>query len=114
MIKIFLISEIICFTLAALVHFGIIAQGYEHQKARVAESIIALILLIGLVVILIKPNLKRKAGIFVQAIALFGTFIGLITIIIGVGPQTFPDIIFHSAIIIILIWGLITAKSQEI
>jgi hypothetical protein len=30
-------------------------------------------------------------------------------IAIGVGPQTRPDIVYHVAIVVVLIWGLVVA-----
>ena len=111
MIKIFLISEIIGFAGAALVHFGILINGYEHEKAGIAESVIALVLLIGFIIISLNPERLKITSYVVQGFALFGTLIGVFTMIVGVGPQSMPDKIFHVCISIILITGLIlTAK----
>ena len=111
MIKFFLIIEILGFAGAALVHFGIFVNGYEHEKARIAESVIAIILLIGLIIILLNPERLKTTSYIVQGFALFGTLIGVFTIIVGVGPQSFPDKIYHVCISTILITGLIlTAK----
>jgi len=35
------------------------------------------------------------------------------TIVAGVGPRTLPDIAYHMAIIVVLVWGLIFAKRAE-
>ena len=107
MIKLFLIIEILGFAGAALVHFGVFISGYEHEKARIAESVIALVLLIGLIIILFNPEKLKTTSYVVQGFALFGTLIRVFTIIIGVGPQTIPDKIYHVCISIILITGLI-------
>ena len=41
------------------------------------------------------------------------TFVGLFTIIIGVGPRTVPDVIFHILIIVLLILGLLLASQTS-
>ena len=40
-IRFLLLFEAAIFAAAALLHFGAIAAGYEHDKAGVAESVIA-------------------------------------------------------------------------
>jgi hypothetical protein len=107
--RIFLLFEAITFILAALVHSGVLIDGYEHDDARIAESIIAAVLLVGLAFTWIRPGATRTAGIAAQGFALLGTFVGLFTIIIGVGPRTVPDVIYHLGIIAVLIWGLAVA-----
>lgn len=109
-LRVFLLVEAIAFALAAMVHFGVLIHGYEHDKARIAESIIALVLLGGLAVSLLRPSLTSVAALVAQAFALFGTLVGLFTIAVGVGPRTVPDVIYHIAIIIVLIFGLIAAN----
>jgi hypothetical protein len=110
MIKIILAVEVIAFLAAASVHFGFFIHGYEHPKAPIAESIIAFVLLIGLIITFVKPSLMRKAGLAVQGFALLVTLIGLFTIIIGVGPQSLPDLIFHICIIFLLTCGFFFIK----
>jgi len=110
MIQLFLILEILVFASASLFHYGFFVKGYEHQKARIAESVIGVILLTGLIVSLVSPGQMRTAGLIVQGIALFGTFIGVLTIIVGIGPRTKPDIFIHACMIVILIAGLIVAN----
>lgn len=105
-IRIFLLFEAVTFVLAALAHSGMLVDGYEHQEARIAESVIALVLLGGLALSWIRPELTREAGIAAQGFALLGTLIGLFTIAVGVGPRTVPDVVYHIGIIAVLIWGL--------
>ena len=66
-IRSFLLFEAATFLVASLIHSGVLIAGYEHQKARIAEGVIAL--------------------------ALLGTLIGVFTIAVGVGPRTAPDIV---------------------
>ena len=113
-IRLFLLIEGVVFVVAALTHFGVLIEGYEHREAGTAEAVIGAVLLAGLTVSLIRPRLTRIAGLISQVFALIGTLVGIFTIIIGVGPQTAPDIIYHVAIIIVLVWSLIlTAQASR-
>jgi hypothetical protein len=105
-IRLFLLVECLAFVAAALVHFGVLIDGHEHSKARIAESIIAFVLFVGLVASIWRPAMTKDAGIVAQAFALLGTLVGLFTIAIGVGPQTTLDVVYHITIIAVLIWGL--------
>lgn len=109
-IRSFLLFEAVTFVLAALVHSGILVQGYEHRQARIAESVIAVVLLAGFALTWINVAWTRRAAIATQAFALLGTLVGLFTIAVGVGPRTVPDIVYHIAIVGVLVWGLIGAK----
>jgi hypothetical protein len=108
-IRAFLLVEAVAFAAAALVHFGVLVQGYEHRQARVAETVIALVLLGGLIVSWSRPALTREAGLAAQGFALLGTLVGLFTIAVGVGPRTVPDVVYHVGIVAVLIWGLLAA-----
>jgi hypothetical protein len=113
-IRLFVLIEGAAFIAAALTHFGLLIGGYEHQKAGTAESVIGIVLLVGLVLTWIRPESTREIGLAVQAFALLGTLVGIFTIAIGVGPRTVPDIAFHVGIIVMLAWGLIvTARARS-
>src|SRR5438128_2240614 len=47
-IRLFMLLDGAAFASAALTHFGVLIDGYEHQKAGAAESVIAIVLLAGL------------------------------------------------------------------
>ncbi|MGH9614842.1 MAG: hypothetical protein ACRD4P_17400 [Bryobacteraceae bacterium] len=108
-IRLFILFEGAAFITAALTHFGILMKGYQHQKAGTAESVIGIVLLCGLALTWIRPASTRGIGLAVQAFALFGTLVGIFTIVIGVGPRTAPDIAYHFVIVIVLICGLAAA-----
>lgn len=108
-IRTFLLFEAIAFLAAALVHSGVLLHGYQHEQARTAESVISLALLVGLVLSWIRPERTREAGIVAQGFALLGTLVGVFTIIVGVGPQSAPDIIYHVVILAVLVWGVAVA-----
>jgi len=110
-IRRFLLLEGASFVTAALVHSGLLVQGYAHRKAAIAESVIATVLLGGLVLTVVRPVWTRRAGLGAQAFALAGTAVGVFTIIVGVGPRTAPDIAYHMAILAVLTAGLLAAKS---
>jgi hypothetical protein len=47
----------------------------------------------------------------VQLVALLGTMVGIFTIIVGVGPRTVPDVIYHISIAVVLAMGIAVARS---
>jgi hypothetical protein len=106
-VLVLLFFEAATFVFASLLHSGVLITGYEHQKARIAEGVIGVVLLLGAVSIWILPEWTRKAGLAAQAFAFLGTLIGVFTVVIGIGPHTVPDIVYHLAIVAVLVWGLI-------
>lgn len=111
-IRLFLLVQTVSFFTAALVHTGAVVQGYAHRMAATAESIIGVVLLVGLILSLVWPARTRLFGLIAQAFALLGTLVGLFTISVGIGPQSVPDRVFHAVILIVLAWGLIvTARA---
>lgn len=112
-IRAFLLVEAASFAAAALVHFGVLTRGYEHQQAGTAESVIAIVLLFGLALSL-AGRWTRAAGLAAQAFAFVGTLVGIFTIAIGVGPRTGPDIAYHAAIVAALMVGLIIAARAPV
>jgi hypothetical protein len=112
-IRTFLLVEAANFIIASLIQSGRLISGYEHPQARIAEGVIALVLLTGLALTWIRPASLRRAGLAAQGFALLGTLVGVFTIIIGVGPRTTPDIAYHIGIVLILIWGLWVAARRR-
>jgi len=112
-IRLFLAFEAAAFLIASLVHSDYLIHGYAHPRARIAEGVIAVVLLAGLVCSLVRPGWTRRAGLAAQGFALLGTLVGAFTIAIGVGPRTVPDVIYHITILIVLAWGLVvTARAR--
>jgi hypothetical protein len=112
-IRLFLLFEAAAFIAASLVHSGVLITGYEHQKARIAESVIAIVLLSAAALTWIRPRWTRKVGLAAQGFALLGTMVGIFTIAIGIGPRTVPDITYHIVIVIVLVSGLVVAMRAE-
>jgi hypothetical protein len=109
-IRLFLLFEAATFVAAALVHSGALIDGYEHRQARTAESVIAVVLLVGLALTWIRRAWTRTVGLAAQAFALLGTLTGVFFIAVGLGPRTAPDVAYHLAIVAVLAWGLVVAK----
>lgn len=105
----FLFFEAATFVLAALVHAGLLAGGYQHAAARNAETALAVVLLAGAAIGIARPSWARGAAIAAQGFALLGVAVGLFTIAVGVGPRTAPDVVYHLAIAAVLAWGLTAA-----
>lgn len=114
MIRLFLLVESTTFFLAALIHMGFIIRGFEHHNASVAESVIAAVLFGGLLLTLFIREWARNVGMVVQAFALLGTLVGILTIIVGVGPRTVPDVLYHIAIMAVLALGIKIARSAPV
>ena len=113
-IRLFMLTEACAFSLAAAIHFAVLVQGYQHHAAGTAESVIAAVLWIGLVLSGLLAGWTRAAGLVTQGFAAFGTLVGITTIIVGIGPQTLPDIAYHVVILIVLIFGLVvTARARQ-
>jgi hypothetical protein len=106
-IRLLLGLEAAIFIAAALIHFEVLLDGYYDQGAGIAESVIAVVLLAGLLTSLVRPAATRRAGIIAQGFALVGTFVG-VTLLLTVGPRTTLDIVIHLVMVIVLVTGLIT------
>jgi hypothetical protein len=105
-VRVFLLIEAVAFVAAALVHAGWLARGYAHREAAIAESVIAGVLVLGLLVSLIAAGWSRAAGLAAQGFALLGTFVGIFTIIVGIGPQSGFDGALHTGLVALLASGL--------
>ena len=113
-VRTFLALEAIAFGIAALIHAGVLTNGYQHREATIAESVIAGVLTLGLLVTLMNPRSSRAAGLTVQGFAFLGTLVGIFTMAIGVGPQSRFDVALHSGFVTLLIAGLLTAAGAEL
>jgi hypothetical protein len=105
-IRTFMLVQVATFLLAATFHFGVLVQGYADSRAGIAESVIASVLLAGLIATWIRPAGIRRIGLASQGFALAGTLVGLFTIVIGIGPRTVPDLVIHAATVAELLAGL--------
>src|SRR5204863_6782171 len=76
-IRTFLLVESATFLSAAAFHFGVFLPGFAHGGAAAAESVIASVLLGGLLATWIRPRTVRGIALTVQGFALIDTFVGL-------------------------------------
>ena len=104
-----MLLETLAFLAAAAIHAGFLVGGYAHREARIAETVIAAVLLIGAIAASVGPVWARRAGMVAQGFALAGTIVGIFTIAIGVGPRTFADVLYHIIIVCVLIYGVLLA-----
>ena len=109
-IRLFLLLAGASFVVAALVHRGALVSGYEHREAATAESVIAAVLLADFVLTWAWPARVRPIALAALGFALLGTLVGVVTIAIGIGPRTVPDVAYHLAILAVLAWGLVLAR----
>ena len=108
-VRLFLFVEAAAFITAALVHRGVLLNGYEHAEAATAETVIGAVLLGGLALSWVRSAATRAAGLAAQGFALVGTIVGTVMVAIGVGPRTVPDVLYHTLILITLVSGLVAA-----
>jgi hypothetical protein len=108
-LRLFMLVQATTLIAAALIHRGVLLPGHEHRQASVAESVIAIVLLIGVTASWIRPESIRTIAIAAQGFALLGTLVGIATIMIGIGPRTVPDVAYHVLLVGLLLAGLIAA-----
>lgn len=105
----FLAAETPLFAAASLVHAGILASGFAHFRAMIAEGVIGVVLALGLLMVLIWPARGPIIALAVQGFALLGTLVGAFTIAVGIGPQTRGDAAFHVVLLLVLLAGMLAA-----
>ncbi|SDN72633.1 hypothetical protein [Polaromonas sp. JS666] len=106
----FLLLEAGLLGAASAVHSGLLLRGHAHGQARIAEAVIAAVLLAAWALSLVWPARTRKLALLGQGFALLGTLVGLFTIAVGIGPQSAPDLVFHFALVALLLAGLYFAR----
>lgn len=112
-IKLFLGVEVVIFLIAALTHFEVLFDGYADRGAAIAESVIGVVLVAGLILASLRPASARTVGIVVQVFALLGTFVGLV-LLVTVGPSRLLDLTFHLVMALVLITGLmVTIRARS-
>lgn len=110
MLRGFLLLEAGLLGAASMVHAGLLLQGHAHGQARIAEAVIAVVLLATWALSLLWSARTRRLALLGQGFALLGTLVGLFTIAVGIGPQSAPDLVFHFALVALLLAGLYFAR----
>ena len=108
-----LMATAAAFGLASSIHAGVLLVGWEHSAAATAEGVIAAALTLGLIGAAIRPASARRIALAVLGFALLGTLVGAFTIVVGVGPQSTPDLLFHALLIVGLLAALVRICSLQ-
>lgn len=98
--------QILLFITGALSHSGYLPFSYVHFQARIAETIITVLLTIGLASTFTKKPSKFKLTTATQVLSLLGTLVGVVMISVGVGPRTNFDYGLHAAMIVLFLLAL--------
>ena len=109
----FMAVQATLFIAAGSMHFGLFLDEYAYRAAGLAESIIAAVLVLGLALTWASPYWARRAAIAAQSFGLLGVCVGLMTIVIGVGPRTALDLTIHGAMLVALVAGLIVTLQRK-
>lgn len=105
-----MLLEAATFCVAAALHLNariplgfVTVRGERVGQAAIAELVIAGALVFGALVVLGRPADARPLACFVTGFAIFGVIVGLTGIALGFGPRTIPDLVYHIAIMIVLL-----------
>jgi hypothetical protein len=93
---------------AAALHAGFVIPG-PFNDAAMYETGVAAVLLVGLGLTFVGPGWARWGGLTATVLALAGASIGLYMALRGLGPNTVPDIVYHVALIALLLVGIAVA-----
>lgn len=92
---------------ASLIHRGFLIGGFEDGSAATAEGIIATVMAIGLLITLFAGRWALTVGRGALIFGLAGVSVGLFVTIIGIGPQTTPDLIYHLVLFLFLVVAVV-------
>lgn len=98
--------------IASLIHFGYFIEGYTHRGAAVPEAVIGAVMVVALTLSWTRVPWGRRALIGGLGFGLAGSTLGLVLVVIGVGPQTTPDIVDHVLLVTGLVIGLFVAATS--
>ena len=93
---------------AAALHAGLIIPG-PFNDAAMYETGVASVLIVGLALTFIGPAWARWGGLAASVLALAGASVGLYMALRGLGPNTVPDIVYHVALLALLLVGIAVA-----
>ena len=102
----FLLVQLAIFLVLVSIHFGVPLGGYRHRAAGTTESVIAAVLVVGLLLTWTPPPWRRRPATVVQSFGVLGALVGLVTIAIGIGPRTLLDLTLNGTLLLTLIVGL--------
>jgi hypothetical protein len=100
----FMLVEAATFAIAALVHSGLLLDGYTHREAAIAEGVVLLALALGLGLSWLYPAWTRALGAVAQSFALVGALVGIFFIAI--------DIAYYAGMALVVVVGMIFLNPQ--
>ena len=106
----FLLLQIVMFLVLVTIHFGLLIGGYRHPAAATTESVIAVVLVFGLLLTWTPPLWSQRAATAAQLFGTLGVLVGLFTIALGIGPRTTLDLCLNVVLLLTLIAGLAITK----
>ncbi len=107
LVRILMLVTAMIFFGAAGLHFGAVLDGYAHERARIPEIVIGIVLLAGALLAGMANQFGWWAATSALAFAILGTFVGLALIAIGIGPRTRVDLALHAAMLAMLFASLV-------
>ena len=108
----FLLVQIALFLVLVTIHFGLLVGGYDHPAAATTESVIAAVLVLGLLLTWTPRLWSRRAAIAAQSFGILGVLLGLFTFALGIGPRTILDLSLNVILLLTLIAGLALTKRR--
>lgn len=100
-----LLVEAASLLVAAALHAGIVIRG-PFEQAAIYEGSLGVIVAIALGLTFLAPGSAGLLGLAAQALTLAGASLGLYLALLGVAPNTPLDIVYHVALIGLLVVGL--------
>jgi len=100
--------EAMLFGAASLAHAATSSGHPEQTGAATGEGLIAAVLILAIVASVLRLWRPRSVALTAQGLAFLGTLLAVLTIAIGISPQTQPDHPFYAALLAILALGLTT------
>ena len=94
---------------AAALHAGLFLPG-RFDDAAMYETGVAAVLLVGFGLTFVGPAWARWGGLAASIVALAGASIGLYMAVRGFAPNTALDIVYHVALIGLLLAGVVVAS----
>lgn len=109
-VRAFLLVEIAIFLVLASIHFDLLISGYRHRDAGATESLIAALMVAGLLLTWTPSPWNRRAAAGAQYVGTLGALVGLLTVALGIGHRTYLGLGLDGVLLLVLITGLVTMR----
>jgi hypothetical protein len=88
-----MLVQVAIFLVLVAIHFGLLIGGYHHPAAGTTESVIAAVLVFGLMLTWTPPPWSRRAATAAQGFGTLGVLVGLSTIALGMRPRVSSSLV---------------------